>query len=180
MSRTEVRVVVLYEDEQHSKFVRQLTRKLGLRPERFERCGGCGEVMERFVRELRAMRPRMSYQQNLGILVVVDADEPTPAMRLRELAEAVAASNTGGPRAPNERIAYLIPALEIENWYVHLCVPTARPIDEGRDYKPDPVWRALDRELGASARRAVDVWEPSPGRVDPSSIVAAREELARL
>lgn len=180
MSRPEVRVVVLYEDEQHSKLVRQLTRKLGLRPEYFVRCGGCGDVIRRFEQELLAMRPRMSFQKNLGLLVVIDADDRTVTPRLKQLEAVVAASNTGGPRGPAERIAYLIPALEIENWYVHLCVPAARPIDEGHDYKPDAVWRELAKELGKAAKAAVDAWDPQPNREDPASLVTARQELTRL
>lgn len=180
MSRPEVRVVVLYEDEQHGKFVRQLTRKLGLRPERLERCGGCGDVLDRFVLELKAMRHRMKYQHNLGLMVVIDADAASAEPRLRELAERLRISGTGGERAEAERIAYVVPAMEIENWYVHLCVPEARPVDEGKDYKPEAVWKELAKDLGAAARRAIAAWGHVDGREEPSSLTAARRELERL
>lgn len=180
MSRPEVRIVVLYEDEEHDKFVRHLTRKLGLRPERLVRCGGCTEVLDRFVVELRAMRAKMKYQRNLALMIVIDADQESIAPRIKDLDQHVLASKTGGSRGANERIAYLIPALEIENWYVHLCVPAERPIKEAMDYKPEQVWKDLARKLGATARSAVAAWDPEVGREDPASMVAARLELARL
>ncbi|HYO69045.1 MAG TPA: hypothetical protein VEU33_23490 [Archangium sp.] len=180
MPRPEVRIVVLYEDEPHGKFVRQLTRKMGLRPERLEQCGGCINVLDRFVLELKAMRHRMKYQHNLGLMVVIDADKASSEPRLRELEERLRISDTGGPRGDTERIAYIVPALEIENWYVHLCVPSARPVDEGKDYKPELVWKGLEKNLGAAARQAVDAWDRADKKGEPSSLAAARMELERL
>jgi hypothetical protein len=180
MSRPEVRLVVLYEDETHGKFVRQLTRKLGLRPERLEPCGGCVSVLDRFVLELKAMRHRMKYQHNLGLMVVIDADDASIVPRLRDLEERLLSSDTGGARRETERIAYIVPAREIENWYVHLCVPDARPVDESKDYKPEPVWKGLEKNLGATARQAVDAWVHADKTGEPASLTAARLELKRL
>ncbi len=180
MPRPEVRTVVLYEDAQHGKFVRQLTRTLGLRPERLELCGGSGHVLDRFVLELKAMRHKMTYQRNLGLMVVIDADNASITPRIQELTARLLASETGGERREAERIAYVVPALEIENWYVHLCVPEARPVDEGRDYKPEPVWKELEKDLGRAARQAVSAWVRPDGREEPVSLTAAREELERL
>lgn len=180
MSRPEVRIVVVYEDEPHGKFVRQLTRKLGLRPERLEPCGGCSNVLDRFVVELKAMRHRMKYQHNLGLMVVIDADDASIVPRIRDLEERVRISDTGGPRGATERIAYIVPALEIENWYVHLCVPAERPVDEGKDYKPEPVWKELEKDLAATARQAVDAWVRADKKGEPASLTAARLELERL
>jgi hypothetical protein len=74
-----------------------------------------------------------------------------------------------------------VPAREIETWYVHLCFPAARPVDETRDdYKKSPEWRQLAKDLRAAAKRAVDAWDPEPGRIDPSSLTAARKELSRV
>ncbi|MBZ4330212.1 hypothetical protein [Corallococcus sp. AS-1-12] len=178
MSRPEVRIVVVYEDEPHGKFVRQLTRKLGLRPERLEPCGGCVNVLDRFVVELKAMRHRMKYQHNLGLMVVIDADKASIAPRIRELEERL--RDTGGPRGATERIAYIVPALEIENWYVHLCVPAERPVDEGKDYKPERVWKDLEKDLAATASQAVDAWVRADKKDEPASLTAARLELDRL
>jgi hypothetical protein len=180
MSRPDVRIVVLYEDEPHGKFVRRLTDKLGLRPERLERCGGCVSVLDRFEQELKVMRHRMKYQHNLGLMVVIDADDASIVPRLRELEQRLLDSDTGGPRGATERIAYIVPALEIENWYVHLCVPDARPVDEGKDYKPESVWKELEKKLGAAARQAVDTWTRADEGAEPASLTAARRELKRL
>lgn len=179
MARPEVRVVVLFEDEAHSQFVRHLLRKLGVRDVRQQRCGGCTEVLEHFVSELRATRPRMAYQRNLALMVVVDADAATIQARVAQLNERLE-EDARGRRGDEERIAFVIPALEIENWYVHLCVPSARRVDDGKDYKPEAVWRDLARDLAGAARTAVAAWDPEQGRTDPDSLVAARLELARL
>jgi hypothetical protein len=126
------------------------------------------------------MRHKMKYQHNLGLLVVVDADDASIMPRIQELTRRLLASDTGGPRGETERIAYLVPAWEIENWYVHLCVPEAHPVDEGKDYKPEPVWKELEKNLGAAARQAVDAWDRADGGREPASLSAARLELARL
>ncbi len=180
MSRPEIRAVVLYEDEAHGKFARQLTRKLGLRPERLERCGGSGDVLDRFVLELRATRPRMSYQRRLALIVIVDADAGTTTARINDLNDRVRQSQSGGPRSAIERIVYVVPALEIENWYVHLCDPAARPIDESKDYKPEPSWKRLAKDIGSAAKAAVAAWDPAAAGGEPASLAAARLELARL
>lgn len=180
MSRPEVRVVVLFEDDQHQKFVRRLADKLGLKPARLERCGGCVNVMDRFETELKAMRSRMKYQKNLGLMVVIDADDKDHRVRIRELERRLLRTETGGPRLAAERIAFVVPALEIENWYVHLCLAEARPVDDARDYKSSPEWKSLEGDLASAARRAIAAWDVEIGREDPSSLTDARAELARL
>lgn len=181
-----VRLVALYEDRAQEAFVRGLTRRLGLRPERLIRCGDCERVVAALAQELQVTRARMTYQRNLGLLVVLDADaENGPAKRggfsarLRWLEETVICSDTGGPRGADERISFLVPALEIESWYIHLCVPALRPISEHTDYKESAPWRSLAEDLGKAAKEAMLVWEP-PLVGEPASISAARGELTRL
>jgi hypothetical protein len=178
MGRPEVRVVILFEDQEQECFLRHLARRLGLRPVRFENCQNNAGVLERLGREVEALRER-SFQKNLGLVVVIDADDKGLQRRVTELLSRIA-TDTGDGRGPAERIALVVPAREIENWYVHLCVPAARPIDEARDYKPTPEWRALARDVGAAAKRAVAAWAPEASPVDPPSLSAAREELARV
>lgn len=177
MARDEVRVVVLFEDAAHRSFLTRLVDHLGLRPVRFVLCVDCNGVMRQFAAELAAMRPMMRFQPNLALLVCIDADEHGHAGRLRQLEACIAAN--GGARTAHDRIACLVPALEIENWYVHLCVPAARPIDESRDYKPSPEWRALAKDLGRAAKDAARAW-PSQPHQDPPALAAARVELKRL
>jgi hypothetical protein len=160
-------------------FLRHLTRRLALRPVRFENCHNNAGVLQRLGREVDALRER-SFQKDLGLVVMIDADDKGTAGRVAELLRRIETDATGGTRRDGERLAFLVPAREIENWYVHLCVPSARPIDEARDYKPAPEWRALAADVGAAARQAVAAWGPEAGRVDPPSLEAARSELTRV
>ncbi len=178
MPRDEVRVIVLFEDAAQRSFLYRLVEHLGLKPVRYVLCVDCTGVLRQFELELAETRPRMRYQANLGILVCIDADKFGRSGRVSELDQLMAAS--GGPRTATEKIAYMIPALEIENWYVHLCVPAERAIDEARDYKPSPAWRRLANDLGRAAKEALREWPADPQRPDPPSLTAARVELDRL
>ncbi|WP_437563490.1 hypothetical protein [Sorangium sp. So ce542] len=180
MSRPEVRLVVLYEDKVHDSFLRRLFKKRpGHGRVRFEKCVDSSGVLGRLGREVDALRSQ-KHQQNLGLVVVIDADEKGLSQRVDELEGRIEADARGGARAAGERIAFVVPALEIETWYVHLCVPSARPVDETRDYKASPAWRELEKDLSAASRRAVDAWPPAPDRQDPPSLSAARDELKRV
>ncbi|WP_437785726.1 hypothetical protein [Sorangium sp. So ce1097] len=180
MSRPEVRLVVLYEDRVHDSFLRRFFKKHpGHGRVRFEKCVDSSGVLKRLGAEVDALRSQ-KHPRNLGLVVVIDADEKGLTRRLDELTARVDADTRGGARSPDERIAFVVPALEIETWYVHLCAPSARPVDETRDYKTSPAWRELERDLGAASRRAVDAWPPAPDRQDPPSLSAAREELKRV
>ncbi len=112
--------------------------------------------------------------------MVIDADDKGLKARVDELLARIVTDASAGARRDAERIALVVPAREIENWYVHLCVPAARPIDETRDYKPTPEWRELDGDIGKAAKQCAAAWPPDPDRVDPPSLSAAREELARV
>ena len=110
-------------------------------------------TIERVAREVDELRSR-SYQKNIGLVVVVDADTQGYRGRVQELQEAIATRTSGGSRSPTERIAFVVPAYEIETWYVHLCCPQARPVDELRDdrwvdgpYTEDQLHGELDRYL---------------------------------
>lgn len=179
MSRPEARVVVLFEGKADKSFLTRLVERLRLTPVRFENCHNNAGVLRRLVEEVDSLRAR-NFQKNLGLVVAVDADAPTHHDRLRDVLARIATQTGAGPRSDGERIALVIPAWEIENWYVHLCVPEARPIDEGKDYKPTAEWRELERDIGAAAKRAVEAWGTEPGRADPPSMVAARLELERV
>ncbi len=179
MPRNEVRVVVLYEDIAQGHFVRRLVQKLNLRPERLELCGDCNGVLRRFRLEVEMLQ-RKRNQRNLKVIVVIDADDISRDKRLVEL-ESIIGAIQGARRGEEERIAFVIPAWEIETWYVHLCCPESRPVDESRkDYKSDPAWKTLAPDLGYAAKQAVEAWLPEKDRQDPPSLIAARDELHRL
>jgi len=179
MSRPEVRVIVIYEDRAHDSFLRKLVKKLRLEPVRFEKCGDSTGVLRRLGREVDALRSE-KHQRNLGLVACIDADEKGLRGRTMELTQRIESDARDGGRTEAERIALVVPALEIESWYVHLCFPSARPVDEGRDYKPSAEWRQLAKDLGAASRRAIDGWQPAPDPSDLPSMAAARVELARV
>jgi hypothetical protein len=179
VARPEVRVIVLFEDQEQECFLRHLSKRLGLRPVRYENCQNNAGVLQRLGREVDALRER-SHQKNLGLVVVIDADDKGLKGRVDEILARIVADASAGARRSAERIALVVPAREIENWYVHLCVPAARPIDETRDYKPTPEWRSLASDIGAAAKQCAAAWAPEAGRIDPPSLSAAREELARV
>jgi hypothetical protein len=179
MGRAEVRVVILFEDQEQECFLRHLAKRLGLYPLRFVNCQNNAGVLQSLGREVDALRER-SYQKNLGLVVVIDADAKGLQGRVAEVLARIAADTGAGGRGDAERIALVVPAWEIESWYVHLCVPAARPIDETKDYKPTPEWRELAKDVGASARQAAAARAEEAGRVDPPSLSAARAELGRV
>jgi len=179
MPRPEVRIVVLYEDRAHDSFLRKLVKKLHLDPVRFEKCRDSTGVLRSLGREIDALRAE-KHQKNLGLVICIDADEKGLSGRVAELSKRIASDARDGARTEDERIALVVPALEIENWYVHLCFPGARPIDETRDYKPSAEWRELVKDLGAASRRAMEAWQSTADRTDPASMVQARTELARV
>lgn len=180
MSRPEVRLVVLYEDRAHDSFLRRFFKKHpGHGRVRFERCVDSSGVLKRLGAEVDALRSQ-KHQQNLGLVVVIDADEKGLSHRVNELDTRIEADTSNGRRTAVERIAFVVPALEIETWYVHLCDPSSRPVDEAKDYKTSPAWRERAKDLSAASRRAVDAWPPTPDRADPASLTAARRELTRV
>jgi hypothetical protein len=157
----------------------RLVDQLKLTPVRFQHCRNAVGVLQSLGAEVDQLRSK-KHQQHLGLVVVIDADDKGFRGRVEELERRVASDARDGARRNEECVAYVVPAWEIETWYVHLCCPEARPIDETRDYKPTPEWRELAKDLGAAAKRAVEAWAPEADRVDPPSLSAARQELARV
>jgi hypothetical protein len=174
-----VQVVALFEDRAHEFLLRSLLRRLGFSPHDvdYQRCEDCNRVERRFVDEVRSLRSK-NYQHNIGILVMIDADAYGHAGRKRRLDGLLREAGLAERRA-TDRIAYVVPALEGENWYVHFCCPESRPIDETRDYKPSPEWRALRDDIGGAAGRLAAAWFPSL-EDEPAAIRDARVELQRV
>lgn len=174
-----VRVTALFEDSAHEYMLRSLLQRLGLRPRDvdYQRCVDCTRVERRLVDEVRNLRSK-NYQHNIGILVVIDADGYGHAGRKRRLDALLRDAGLEG-RQSTDRIAYVVPTLEGENWFVYFCCPEARPIDEARDYKASPEWRALRDDLGSAARRLADAWFPAH-EGEPSAVRDARIELKRV
>lgn len=172
-------VVVLFEDDCHESFARRLLRiGYGYEPRtvRYRRCVDCTGVERAFLEEVEYLRSR-NYQRGRALIVIIDADKYGVAGRKQRLAALLLAA-TMEPRDDAERIAYVVPRLEIENWYMHFCVPARRPIDEEQDYKHDSDWRALVKDLGAAAKTIAQGWA-EPGPHAPPSLQDGRRELDR-
>jgi hypothetical protein len=67
-------------------------------------------------------------------VVAIDADTRDITRRARQLEESLA-SEGRSPRAPEERIAHLIPRRNIETWILNL---NGNPVDEETDFHHAP------------------------------------------
>lgn len=173
-------LVALFEDSAHESLLRHLLRRvygLDQRKVRYRRCVDCVGVERALVGEVRNLRSK-NYQMSRALLVVIDADHLGVDGRKRRLDELLTDAGLE-PRNASERIAYVVPRLEAENWYIHFCCPGRRPVREDLDFKQDKDWRRLKEDLGAAARQLAKTWRsPVPG--EPPSIVDARREFARV
>jgi hypothetical protein len=173
-------IVVLFEDAGHESLARQiLQRCYGFTPRmvRYKRCVDCTGVERALPGEVQHFRSR-NYQRGRALLVIIDADQYGVDGRKHRL-DGILRSAGLSPRSDDERIAYVIPRLEAENWYIHFCCPERRPVDEDHDYKRDPDWKQLKDDLGAAARELARAWR-SPEQHEPPSVQDARRELARM
>lgn len=173
-------LVVLFEDAGHLSFARQVLKHCyGRTPRmvRYQPCVDCTGVERALPGEVQHFRSR-NYQRGRALLVIIDADTYGVEGRKHRL-DGILRSAGLDSRNDNERIAYVIPRLEVENWYIHFCCPEHRPIDEARDYKRDPGWKRLKDDLGSAARDLARAWL-TPEQHEPPSVQDARRELARI
>lgn len=132
-------VVVLVEDQQQQRFVRRYLYRLGYseRDIRFAPIPagrGSGEqfVRENYAGEVREYRLRAAKAQS-ALVVVIDADKCSIALRHQQLAQELAKTELGS-RSESERIAHWIPRRAIETWI--LCLSGDR-VDEETDYRQE-------------------------------------------
>lgn len=173
-------LIVLFEDAAHESLARQLLKRCyGWMPEkvRYVRCGDCTGVERALPGEVQRIRTR-NYQKGRALLVIIDADEFGVDGRKRRLDQILQDAKLK-PREAGERIAYVVPRLEAENWYIHFSCPGRRPIDEGHDYKHDRDWRRLRDDLGIAARSLAHAWDVAD-KLEPPSVQDARHEFARI
>ena len=176
-----VRLIVLCEDDEHSRFARHVFGQLGrsYRTLRTEVCpAGCGAaehwVRRHYAQEVVVHRRKASSQEGLGLVVVIDADKQTVDDRHRQLADALEQSGNQG-RSPSERIIIWVPKRHIETWVADLLGHTANEEDDYKnamhdaDYRP-AAERFVERYRDASTRPASLI--PSMSR--------AFDETARL
>jgi hypothetical protein len=173
-------LVVLFEDNAHESLLRQvLSKAYGLKSPkvRYMRCTDCVGVEKSLPGEVQRLREKR-HQRSRGLLVVIDVDRFGVDGRKRRL-DAVLTESGLVARQQGGRIAYVVPRLEAENWYVHFCCPARRPVDEAHDYKSDGDWRRLEKNLGAAARELARAWGEALDE-DLPSIADARREFTRV
>ncbi len=124
MSRS-IEIVVLSEDVQHECFARRFLQLLGGSYHRYRfltapRGRGSGEqwVRERFPGELRAHRHQRS-RVDCCLLTIIDADTHTLEERVQDY-RAACASRGVEFLTPEDRVAMMVPARNIESWLAYL------------------------------------------------------------
>ena len=142
-----VRVVLLVEDEALERFVRCVLLAFGfrtrdIRVERSPKGQGSGKdwVTRNYPAEVRVHRSKAGYQQNIALVVGVDADEQTVVERVRKLDLALEGAGLG-KREPVEKLCLMIPRWHIETWLLYL---SGFEVDEETTYKNDPRIKNVD------------------------------------
>lgn len=120
MTGRKTRVVVLCEDKQQEVFARKYleARNIERRKVTYNTCPGgkrAGEqyVRQEYTREVQELRRRQ--QENIALIVIIDADTGTVGNRLQQLDQQL---NQAGlvRRGDHERIALFVPKRNIETW----------------------------------------------------------------
>ncbi len=176
------RLRILCEDRRTDRFVRRLCERYGVQVLSVERApNGKGAasawVRHRYPHAVRLCRSK-NFQQNLGLLVVIDGDNRDLDGRLRELGAELDALDV--PKiGPADPIAVFVPTWSVETWLAYLCEQPG--VDESRSLKDDPADRALWADgavEAATIRQAVAAWNPRA--VALPSLTAAYREAGRV
>ena len=181
MDRQDVRIVVLCEDEDHRRFSYHVLGKLRYHPRdiRFAispRGRGAADlwIKKTYPEEVRGYRRRAANQQ-VALLVLVDADRLSVKARHKHLDDALAEAGQG-KRSKTDHIALWVPKRHIETWIVFLVKHTK--VDEKKDYKNEA------RNLGydQAASRFVELYQGPPATQDsaPPSMRTTFGETAQL
>jgi hypothetical protein len=175
MSR--VRYILLGEDLSHARFLNELLKNVkgefraDGRPIIAPKGQGSGAqfVKDRFAKEVQAFRSR-KYQPNLGLIVIVDADQGTIGDRIRELKEALAKCEKD-PIGQQEPILLVIPKWCMETWVVHLINGNAKEIENCQIYKN----RIESKDYRIAARQFASDFRTPPGNWLPAMKHCAAE-----
>jgi hypothetical protein len=179
--RSGVRFTVLVEDEALERFIRGILREIGALPREIrvvKYLKGRGDAKQRIYRqypdEIRAHRRRQS--ENVALIVGADADCDAPQQMMQLMGEALQSAELE-PRAPQERVAMLVPKRNIETWLLFL---SGKGVDEDTDYKNQA--RDVDIKTAASAFiRRFRTWRRDTGAENNlPSLRLAFEEMTRV
>ena len=171
-------VIILCEDIQQEVFARTFLVECGIPGARIRTVplpkAGAGEsfVRRQFPQEVRAYRQRMN-RMNVGLVVLIDADNKTVKDRFVELNQAL--KEAGLPiRQQDEKIGIFVPRRNIETWIYFL---RGRVVDEKTRYSHfkhhEGDCKPLIRQL------AENRCNPLPENTPPSMHTAC-QELPRI
>jgi hypothetical protein len=137
VARKGVRLMFVCEDDEHWRFTRLAFLRLGYGPREMRVSlapagRGAAEqwVRQQYATEVRVYR-RKAGHQNVGLVVVIDADKQTLDYRHEQLSEALNESGLD-KRGAAERIVIWVPKRHVETWVADL---RGRSVNEEDDYK---------------------------------------------
>ncbi|WP_445247079.1 hypothetical protein [Microcoleus sp. OTE_8_concoct_300] len=179
MSQRRVQIVILCEDRQQEVFARYFLKKRGFTGRvRANICPEGSQAGEQYVRthypeEVKAYRQKRN-QVSIGLVVLIDADTGTLAVRLNWLAS-VLDEDEQENRGSNEAIAIFVPKRNIETWIHYL---------QGETVNEEAVYAKFKNNEAVCKTAAEDLADRCysqslPGDA-PRSLQAACGELQRL
>ena len=177
-----VRVAVLVEDGQHGRFARRVLRQLGFHPREFRivpypEGRGSGEqwVRENYAGHVKAHRRKANSQQ-VGLMVLIDADTRTVAHRHNQLAQKLQKAGLKA-RSGEEAIIIWVPKRNIHTWVAYLLDRDV-DVNEQDDYER----LVRDEDYRTPAERFVELYREASARPDDllPAMSKAFTELQRL
>jgi hypothetical protein len=133
-----------------------------------------GKTGSRSSGEIRWLRSKTNHLE-VGLLVVIDGDDVGPAVRKRELDDALVVARHAR-RGKDERVAIFVPTWSIETWLLWLW--GQRELNEERSYKEDA--RTGATENAALFRKALSDPDSSSSSAARAWKTAADDEAERL
>ncbi|MGO9470159.1 MAG: hypothetical protein ACLQIB_22410 [Isosphaeraceae bacterium] len=185
-SKRGVRVVLLVEDEALERFIRRAFYAFGfqtrsVRVERSPKGRGSAKdwVTRSYTEEVGDHRGKARYQENIAVVVGIDADEKTVEKQARKLDTALEGAGLQ-KRQADEKFCLIIPKWNIETWLVYL---SGEALDEDRsDYKNHQSVKKVDYVKVAEefVRRYRNWKQGNTTETSLPSMIAAFEEMRRL
>jgi hypothetical protein len=180
MSRRKVNLIILCEDIQQSAFARRYLAKRGFAQNRIRvrQCpsgSGAGEqfVRRQLIQEVKEHRRKSSYQREIALVIIIDADTSSVEERLRQINDGL--EQAGLEKiGPDEQIAVFIPKRNIETW---IRFATDQDVNEDIPYPKLRKARSCKHEVDLYVNRVCRNGIPENA---PSSLVHACEELRKI
>jgi hypothetical protein len=179
----QLRVTILCEDIAHHRFIRRYLECRGVPRRHISDFGNLkgrnnASVLKDYPALVETYRRKANFQQNLAVVVMMDADEQTLAEKMRWFDKAVdeeKARLNQQTRGQDEKIAIFLPARNIETWFRY--VDGHPDCDERTDYKR---FYSNDFAELAAEKLATEICPRGLPKAAPVSLHQACLELRRL